>query len=222
MIEIVNSLLKSKNYTKGRHGRYPVDRIVIHVMEGTEESANAWFENERSDVSSNFGIAKVGRVEQYVKVQDTAWTQGLVDRPTAKVVLERPDANPNEYCVSIEFEGSGHEPLTPQQKISGAWLINYLADELHIPIDRDHVIGHHEIRASKPCPGAISVTELVQLAQGVVVPDDLPKIVYSPSLRDYLVVARYVSDDEWYFYPMKELTRGTRAGTRLSKMPLRP
>jgi hypothetical protein len=41
-------------------------------------------------------------------------------------------------------------------------------------------------------------------------------------MRDYLVVTRYVSDDEWYFMPLKELTRGTRAGTRLSAMPAAP
>jgi N-acetyl-anhydromuramyl-L-alanine amidase AmpD len=219
-MEIVNSLLKSKNWSPGRAGPYPLDTISVHVMEGSEQAANDWFENEASDVSSNYGIAKVGRIEMYVREENTAWAQGRVFKPTAKRVLERPDANPNSYIISIEFEGSGKEPLTDAQKTSGAWLIRDIAKRRHIEISRDSVIGHHEVYAKKTCPGAISVTELVRLAQGDPAETSPPRIVYSPSLDDYLVVTRYVSDNEWYFYPMKELTRGTRAGARLSDMPL--
>jgi hypothetical protein len=191
-------------------------------MEGTEEAANSWFEAEESDVSSNYGIAKVGRIEMYVREEDTAWAQGRVFNPTAKRVLQRPDANPNSYIISIEFEGSGKEPLTDAQKAAGAWLIRDIAKRRNIEISRDSVIGHHEIYAKKSCPGAISVTELVRLAKGEVAAVVPPRIVYSPSLEDYLVVTRYVSDDEWYFYPMKELSRGIRAGAKLSVMPLTP
>jgi N-acetylmuramoyl-L-alanine amidase len=226
MPEIINSLLHSKNFSVGRKGSYPIDTIVVHVMEGSEESANSWFEDEASDVSSNYGIAKDGRIEMYVKEEDTAWAQGRVNKPTAKAVLARPDANPNWYCISIEHEGSGNEPLTPEQKASSVWLIQDISRRRSIPIDRDHVIGHHEIFNPKTCPGKIDVTELVQLAKGIqpgtTVIANPPRIVYSPSLRDYLVVTRYVSDDEWYFYPMKELIRGSRAGAKLSAMPLKP
>lgn len=224
MPQIIDSLLHSKNFSVGRAGSYPVDVIVIHVMEGTEEAANSWFENEASDVSSNYGIAKDGRIEMYVKEENTAWAQGRVDKPTAKIVLARPDANPNSYCISIEHEGSGKEGLTDAQKASSVWLIQDIAKRRKIPIDRDHIIGHHEIYSKKTCPGGISVTELVQLAKGGTAPAMFapPRIVYSPSLNDYLVVTRYVSDDEWYYYPLKELSRGSRAGAKLSTMPFGP
>lgn len=226
MPSIIDSRLKSKNFTKGRHGPYPVDRICIHVTEGTEQAANEWFENEKSDVSSNYGARKDGEIEMYVAEDDTAWTQGRIDRPTAKVVLQRPDANPNSYCISIECEGSGEEPLTPKQKASVVWLINDIRSRHPlIALDRDHIIGHHEIFSKKSCPGVISVTELVTLAKGTLVEPALvnpPRIVWSEYLNDYLVVTRVVSDDEWYFYPMKELTRGTLASARLSSMLLKP
>lgn len=226
MPDVIDSLLHSKNFTVGRHGPYTPDVVVVHVMESGEPQAQAWFEDEESDVSSNYGIDETGRTEMYVKEEDTAWAQGRVDKPTAKLVLARPDANPNSYCISIEHAGSGKNPLTPAQKTASVALIQDICRRHNIPIDRDHIIGHHEIYSKKTCPGAISVTELVQLAKGIpaetaaiVVP---PRIVYSPSMRDFLVVTRYVSDDEWYFYPMKELTRGSRAGTKLSQMPTKP
>lgn len=226
MPEIVDSLLHSKNFTKGRHGPYPIDVIVVHVMEGSEPASQEWFENEASDVSSNYGIDETGRIEKYVEEWDTAWAQGRVDKPSAKLVLARPDANPNTYCISIEHAGSGKNPLTPAQKAASVALIQEICKRRSIPIDRDHIIGHHEIYSKKTCPGAIDVTELVQLAKGVasetIAIATPPRIVYSPSLKDYLVVTRYVTDDEWYFMPLKELTRGTRAGAKLSAMPLKP
>lgn len=225
-LNIKQNLVTVDNFKKGRSGPYPIDVIVIHVEEGTERATESWFDNDASDVSANYGIDKEGNVEMFVREEDTAWAQGRVDRPTAKLVLARPDANPNSYCISIEHEGSGKDPLTPAQKASTVALVQDICRRRGIPIDRDHIVGHHEIFSKKTCPGAISVTEIVQLAKGIqpgtTVIASPPRIVYSPSLRDYLVVTRYVSDDEWYFMPLKELTRGTRAGTRLSGMPLKP
>lgn len=224
MPEIIKSHLRSKNFTVGRSGPYDIDTITVHVMEGTEKAANDWFENEASDVSSNYGIAKVGRIEEYVAEENTPWAQGRVFLPTAKHVLERPNVNPNSYCISIECEGSGKEPLTMEQKTSIVWLIHDIRKRHpKILLDRDHIIGHHEIYAKKSCPGVISVTEIVQLAKAGAVESRIlgpvpPRIVYSAVLEDYLVVTRYVSDDEWYYYPMKELTRGSRAGAKLSAM----
>lgn len=219
MPEIIKSLLRSKNYSKGRQGHVPIDMIVIHVMEGSEDAANQWFEDESSHVSANYGIAKNGRIEMYVAEEDAAWAQGRVNNPTAKLVKSRPNINPNLYCVSIEHEGSGKEPLTPAQKVSSVWLIQDIARRHAIPIDRDHVVGHREIYSLKTCPGAISVDELVQLAQR-------PTRVYSEYFRDMLRITLYVSDTEWYFIPEKEFARGIRtdlrAQTPLSQMPLAP
>lgn len=189
-------------------------------MESSESQANAWFEDESSDVSSNYGARKDGVIEMYVAEEDTAWAQGRVDRPTAKVVLARPDANPNSYCVSIECEGSGTEPLTVRQKGAIIELIIDISSRRSIPIDRDHVIGHHEIYSKKSCPGVISVTELAQLASAQRAVYNPPRLVYSKYLHDWLVVTRYVSDSEWYYMPLKELTRGTRAQAKLSEMAL--
>lgn len=226
MPEIVDSQLHSKNFTVGRHGPYPIDMIAIHVMEGSEPASQEWFENEASDVSSHYGIDETGRIERYVKEEDSAWTQGRVDKPTAKLVLARPDANPNSYCISIEHAGSGKNPLTPAQKAASVALIQDICKRRSIPIDRDHIVGHHEIYSKKTCPGAIDVDELVRLAKGISPETQSiaapPRIVYSTYFRDFLVVTRYVSDDEWYFVPMKSLTQGTRAQSKLSSMPLKP
>ena len=48
-----------------------------------------------------------------------------------------------------------------------------------------------------------------------------PKIVWSASLGDYLIVTRYVSDDDWSFVRASDLTRqpAIRGSARLSSMP---
>src|SRR4051812_29007951 len=99
--KVIDSWLHSKNFTPGRTGFHDVDTIVIHVMEGSEDAAQSWFENEKSDVSANYGVRKDGVIERYVRETDMAWAQGRVDHPTAKHVLQRPNVNPNSYCISI-------------------------------------------------------------------------------------------------------------------------
>lgn len=176
------------NHTKGRGGRKP-DVIVIHVMEGSMSGTLSWFRNPRAKVSAHYGVSLLGNVVQYVKDEDAAWANGKMVRPTAAIVLERSAENPNDYTLSIEFEGTGTEPLTPLQKEAGVDLIRALAAEHGIPLDRRHVIGHREIRADKACPGRIDVDELVELAADTeaVMAGTLTAEVIPPNLERIIV-----------------------------------
>lgn len=226
-MEIIKDLITVNNFTKGRKGWQP-DRIVIHVTEGSEQATESWFDAEESDVSSHFINSKKGVIKQEVELADSAWTQGRVDNPTAKIVLERKNVNPNYYCISIEHEGDGTQPLTPEQKISSVWLIRYLVGLYpKILFDRDHILGHHEIYSKKTCPGKIDVDELVRLAmvkdvisQGIQM--NVGKIVYSDYFKSYLIVTRYVSDTDWSFKLLAPTGTETRAQTPLSQMKLTP
>lgn len=152
------------NYQAGRKGPYPVDTICIHVTQGSALSVRNWFRNPAAQVSSHYMVTMAGEIVQFVHEEDTAWANGRVVKPTAQLVLERPDANPNWWTISIEHEGDGTHELTDLQRASSLWLIRDIAKRHGIPLDRRHILGHHEIYQPKTCPGAISVDRLVQEA----------------------------------------------------------
>lgn len=225
----------SPNFHAGRDG-YAVLGVVIHVTEGSEESAVSWFRSATSGVSAHYLVAKDGTVRQFVAESDSANHCGVVDRPTAKLVLAHAATNPNRFLLGIEHEGMGDVDLTAAQRTASVALVRDVCRRHGIPIDRDHILRHHEIRFGKTCPGAIDVELLVAQAKWAEVtgapPTALstdaprPMAVYSPQMGDWLVVTRYVNDAEWYYVPLKSIQArygaGFQATTPLSHMPLRP
>ena len=146
-----------------RGGIVPV-AIVNHISAGTMSSMDNWFRSPGNQVSSaHFGVAKDGRIHQYVKIERMAWANGLkTDRipfATAPIVKDI-GINPNLYTVSIEHEGTDGE-LTEEQFQASVWLHRYIRQYVRetwgkeIPFDEYHVIGHFQIDpVRKPnCPG---------------------------------------------------------------------
>jgi N-acetylmuramoyl-L-alanine amidase CwlA len=224
-MKLISSFLKDGlNHRTGR--RATPDTIVIHVTEGDASSVISWFHDPAAEVSAHYMVEKDGTIVAFVKEEDEAWAQGRVDKPTAAVVRERPTVNPNAYCIAIEHEGDGKHELTDAQRASSLQLIREIAARWKIPIDRRHILGHHEIYSLKTCPGAIDVDRLAREAaapnQPVTYSSIAPRVVYSPSLGDYLIVTRFISDDDWSFVPAKSLPAGVKAGTPLSHMPEHP
>lgn len=206
---------RTPNFHKGRRGGLgKIDQIVIHVTEGSADSTIEWFRNPASQVSSHYMVQKDGLIVQFVAEDDEAFAQGRVYSPTAPLVVVRGDINPNYYSISIEHEGDGEHEIKGAQRESSINLIRNISTRRGIPIDRYHVVGHHEIYSLKTCPGGISVDKLVKDARTDPQP---PKIVWSNYFNDYLVVTKRVSDDEWYFVQMKSLGHGQRAQTPLSQ-----
>lgn len=167
----------SPNRNVGRTGHIPV-AIVNHISIGTMQSMTSWFNNPKAQASSHFAVSRKGEIVQYVKLEDTAWTQGLpngyLQYTNAPIVKQR-GGNPNRYCVSIEFEGymdydkendklvseGYYGELTEAQFHAGVWLHRFIKDEVlrifnfNIPLNPHHVIGHFQIDPKrKPfCPG---------------------------------------------------------------------
>jgi N-acetyl-anhydromuramyl-L-alanine amidase AmpD len=74
--------------------------------------------------------------------------------------------NPNFYTIGIEHEGYDGNKLTAVQMQTSAELIAAIAKRWGIPLDRKHVIQHHEIRRSKTCPGSgVDIDQLISLAK---------------------------------------------------------
>lgn len=216
----ITKRLLSVNFRNGR--RNAVSTIVIHVTEGSAASVVSWFNNPAAEVSAHYQVRKTGAVDQFVDEDDEAWAQGRVDHPSATVVLENPGVNPNSYCISIEHEGDGVHELTDEQRSSSVELIREIAGRYGLVIDRDTVVGHHEIFSKKTCPGAIDVDRLVDEAAGgavAFVRPDPPIVVWSEYAKDWLLVTRFASDNDWSFQPVSTIKGGVKANAPLSAMP---
>ena len=165
-MNIIKKNIPENHYKKGR-GEYRPEIIVIHVVEGLQNQAYLEFIN--TEKSSHYCVSYQGEIWKFVEESDTAFTQGIVDRPTSKIFLEQrrnnPTFNANAISVSIEHEGFGHEDFTSEQYETTARLVKELSERWKIPLDRDHIIRHSEINKGKTCPGVASVEKIIEIAK---------------------------------------------------------
>lgn len=128
------------NFTLGRQGQ-EVEFVVVHLMAGSYEGSISWAQQDRSDVSWHYAIARSGLTAQNVGEQNTAWTNSSWWH--------------NLRSVTIEHEGflSDGGP-TDAQLHASAKITAGICHRHGIPIDRAHIFGHTEIAGvTKPCPG---------------------------------------------------------------------
>jgi N-acetylmuramoyl-L-alanine amidase len=152
MPEIKRQLL-AVNFTKGReHNK--ILGICDHITAGTASSALHWFNNRQSQSSCHYLVCKNGDIIQLVEDYDTAWCQGIINKPTSKLYQDMNRMNPNAYLIGIEHEGTDGA-LTPAQYESTLWLHKHLIKKHSIPISRYNIIGHYELDSVNRagCPG---------------------------------------------------------------------
>ncbi len=137
-----------------RHGMRPV-AIVDHVMAGTLHGTDAWFQNPSSQVSAHYGVGKDGEIHKYVNDADAAWHAGLLHSPTAAILQQYPQANPNWYTIGIEHEGQPGDVFPDVQYEATLWLHQQIIVAYGVLIDRVHILGHCEFDSvNRPhCPG---------------------------------------------------------------------
>ncbi len=159
----------AKNFSAGRK-QYRPEAVVIHIMEGTLTGTDSWFQNPASRVSAHYGIGKTGEVHRYVKETDTAYHAGRVNNPSWKGIKQAGTnvyVNPNYYTVGIEHEGNQHSEWTEAMYNASAEMIRDICKRWNIPVDRNHIVGHHEIYSVKTCPGhKVDLARLVAMAAG--------------------------------------------------------
>lgn len=155
------------NYRNYRPGNPKIDMIVIHVIEGTLKSADNWFNDKAAGVSAHYGIGLKRELHQYVKEEHAAYHAGRVDHPTAPLVLQRPGVNPNNYSIGIEHEGTADGEWPGTMYEDSAVLVADICARRQFPVDRTHVVGHHEIYSLKTCPGRGDVDRIVRMAQAL-------------------------------------------------------
>ena len=186
IMNIINVI--SPNFTQGRKN-YKPEAIVIHIMAGTLPGTDNWFATSQSSVSAHYGIGREGNIHAYVSETNTAWHTGRVNNPSWGLIKPAGNGlyiNPNYYTIGIEHEGSEDSEWTPEMYETSAALIRDICARWSIPLDRNHIIGHHEIFSLKTCPGhKVDLNKLITLAGGnpqtasVVVPANFTKVVES-------------------------------------------
>jgi N-acetyl-anhydromuramyl-L-alanine amidase AmpD len=124
--------LASGNHTSTTRKITKVDRIVVHVTQGSFWGAVTWLRNPRAHGSSHYVVSKGGHVVQLVSTSDVAWHAG--------------SRRMNRRSIGIEHEGFvARGGFTEKQYRASAQLVAYLAMRAGMPIDREHVIGHNEV-----------------------------------------------------------------------------
>lgn len=139
----------SNNYMKGRDGKKP-EVVIIHWINGSLASCDSTFQNSDRKASAHYGIAD-NTVHQYVKEEDTSYNCGVWEW--------------NLKSVSIEHEASPTKPMSENSYITSGRLVREICHRHNIPIDREHIKGHNEFKATQ-CPGTIDINKIIKLAKG--------------------------------------------------------
>ncbi len=124
--------LQSQNHTSTNRKIADVDRVVVHVTEGSFWGSVRWLRNHRSHGSSHYVVSRKGEIVQLVSTSDVAWHAG--------------NRRVNARSVGIEHEGwTRRGGFTKAQYRASARLTAWLAHRAGMPLDREHVIGHDEV-----------------------------------------------------------------------------
>jgi hypothetical protein len=160
----------SSNFTVGR-GSKKVNKIVMHWIVGTLESADATFANPDRDASAHYGIGDE-EIHQWVKEEDTAWHAS--------------NWGVNQESIGIEHEGgwlledgTRKKPSDKTHETS-AKLIADICNRYSLPIDRTTIHAHNEY-SNTQCPGSLDIDRIINLARDQITAN--PIIVTDPKQK---------------------------------------
>nr|WSW65992.1 amidase [Streptomyces sp. NBC_00995] len=118
------------NFATGRTAA--IDKVVIHVTQGSYAGTISWFRDPVSEVSSHYVVrSSDGQITQMVRDSDTAYHA----------------RSANASSLGIEHEGFIDDPswFTDAMYRSSAALTAHLCDRYGIPKDRAHIMGHVDV-----------------------------------------------------------------------------
>ena len=162
------------NFMIGRNGT-AIDRIVLHWIVGTLESADVTFKNPNRIASAHYGIGD-DEIHQYVKEEDTAFANG--------------NWTMNLRAISIEHEGGPDLPISNLTYETSAKLVAGIAKEYSIPLDRDHVKKHKEVSDNPTaCPGTLDIDRIIVKAKEIsaVITQPIPQDPNTQSMKQIII-----------------------------------
>ncbi|MFF3320906.1 N-acetylmuramoyl-L-alanine amidase [Streptomyces sp. NPDC002889] len=112
---------------------FGIDRVVIHVVQGSYRSALKVFKDPGHGAATHYVVRKDGHVAQLIRELDVAFHAG--------------NRSFNERSIGIEHEGFVDRPagFTDAMYRSSARLTAGICERYGIPVDREHIIGHVEV-----------------------------------------------------------------------------
>jgi N-acetyl-anhydromuramyl-L-alanine amidase AmpD len=122
------------NYRRAdRPDDYAIDRVVIHVTQGSYASAVKAFQDPGHRAAAHYIVRGDGRVTQMIRELDVAFHAGNWEY--------------NQRSVGIEHEGfvDRASSFTDAMYAASARLTARICDRYGIPVDREHIIGHVEV-----------------------------------------------------------------------------
>ncbi len=115
----------------GQNIRY----IVIHTTEGSYNGTLSVFQDPTYAASAHYLVrSRDGHLAKLVSPDNLAWHAG--------------NWYFNMHSVGIEHEAvsaDGHLWFTDELYATSAALVRFLCDRYHVPMDREHIIGHDEV-----------------------------------------------------------------------------
>ncbi|MBV7699173.1 N-acetylmuramoyl-L-alanine amidase [Streptomyces sp. TRM70350] len=112
---------------------YTIDMVIIHVTQGSFDSAVKVFQDPGHGAASHYIVRKDGHIAQMIRELDVAYHAGNRDY--------------NERSVGIEHAGFVDRPqdFTDAMYAASARLTAGICGRYGIPVDREHIIGHVEV-----------------------------------------------------------------------------
>ncbi|MEV0370917.1 N-acetylmuramoyl-L-alanine amidase [Streptomyces sp. NPDC050636] len=116
-----------------RPADYEIDRVVIHVVQGSYATALKVFQDPDHEAAAHYVVRKDGHVAQLARELDVAFHAG--------------NRGYNERSVGIEHEGFVDRPesFTGAMYASSARLTAGICRRYGFPADREYIVGHVEV-----------------------------------------------------------------------------
>lgn len=145
----------SPNYDKNRK---PITKIVVHWFGvGDLNSANNRFQSASSGVSAHYGVSD-DTIYQWVKEEDVAYHAGNYEV--------------NQCSIGIENDATTTKNASEKTYQTAGKLIGEICKRHSIPLDREHIIKHSEVKATA-CPGTLDLNRLIAIAKGGIMHEDI-------------------------------------------------
>ena len=106
----------SRNYTA--RPRHATRGVILHVAASEASSLHGWFDNPAAQASSHLYVRRDGTLEQYVPMEQSAWTSGTASYTT----------------IGVETQGGADGPWTPEQVEALARICAWAHTTYDIPL----------------------------------------------------------------------------------------
>lgn len=139
----------SPNYSSRPSGVDP-SMVIIHTCEGAYAGCWGWLKSTESGVSAHYVVNESGtEITQLVRESSKAWHIAATYDCTRNGNFDcaKNGQGSNNFTIGIEHGGFESQTTFPAGQIeASARLVCDITRDHHIPIDRNHIVGHGQLQ----------------------------------------------------------------------------